>query len=105
MRCKFQEAVRISMTPLLTDSEIQAQLADLPTWKQDGQKIYKTFMFKDFVTAIHFVNRLVEPAEQAGHHPDLEISYNKVTVSLTTHDAGGLTHKDFQMARQISQID
>jgi 4a-hydroxytetrahydrobiopterin dehydratase len=50
------------------------------------------------------VNKLVEPAETAGHHPDLEISYNKVTISLTSHDAGGLTEKDFALARQISTL-
>jgi 4a-hydroxytetrahydrobiopterin dehydratase len=51
-----------------------------------------------------FVNKLVEPAEAAGHHPDIAISYNKVTISLTTHDAGGLTEKDFAMAKQISSL-
>jgi 4a-hydroxytetrahydrobiopterin dehydratase len=60
--------------------------------------------FKDFVAAMDFVNKLVEPAEAAGHHPDLAISYNKVTISLTTHDAGGLTEKDFAMAKQISSL-
>jgi 4a-hydroxytetrahydrobiopterin dehydratase len=56
------------------------------------------------VEAIAFVNQIVEPAEAAGHHPDLEISYNKVTVSLTTHDAGGLTSKDFDLAQVISKL-
>lgn len=51
-----------------------------------------------------FVNKLVEPAEAAGHHPDLSISYNKVTVSLTSHDAGGLTESDFEMAKTISAL-
>ncbi|MCW6035463.1 4a-hydroxytetrahydrobiopterin dehydratase [Spirulina subsalsa FACHB-351] len=92
------------MAQLLTASEIQEQLGQLSGWQQDGKKIYQTFQFKDFVAAIAFVNQLVDPAEAAGHHPDLEISYNKVTVSLTTHDSGGLTSKDFALAQEISQI-
>jgi len=55
--------------------------------------------------AIAFVNKLVAPSEAAGHHPDIEISYNKVTVNLTTHDAGGLTEKDFALAQEISALD
>lgn len=53
---------------------------------------------------MEFVNKLVDPAESAGHHPDIEISYNKVRITLTTHDAGGLTQKDFELAKEISQI-
>ena len=64
----------------------------------------RTFEFKDFVEAIAFVDKLVEPAEAAGHHPDLSISYNEVTVSLTSHDAGGLTSKDFELAQTISDL-
>jgi 4a-hydroxytetrahydrobiopterin dehydratase len=70
----------------------------------EGQQLERTWIFKDFVEAIAFVNKLVEPAETAGHHPDIAISYNKVSVSLTTHDAGGLTEKDFQLALVISQL-
>ncbi|NEO28101.1 MAG: 4a-hydroxytetrahydrobiopterin dehydratase [Kamptonema sp. SIO4C4] len=92
------------MAQLLSDTQIQANLQQLSGWTQEGKTIQQTFKFKDFVTAIDFVNRLVEPAETAGHHPDLEISYNKVTVSMTTHDAGGLTEKDFDMAKKISQL-
>ncbi len=89
---------------LLSDQEIQQHLSQLSGWELEGKKIKYLFKFKDFVAAIDFVNKLVEPAESAGHHPDLEISYNKVTVSLTSHDAGGLTEADFEMAKKISLI-
>ena len=88
----------------LTQSEIEEEIQSVPQWQQAGQTITRTFKFKNFVEAIAFVEQLVEPAEAAAHHPDLAISYNKVTVSLTSHDAGGLTEKDFALARTISQI-
>jgi 4a-hydroxytetrahydrobiopterin dehydratase len=93
------------MAQLLSDSEIQNRLNQLSGWTLEGKAIKTTKTFKDFVAAIDFVNRLVEPAESAGHHPDLEISYNKVTIALTSHDAGGLTVNDFEMANTISQIN
>ena len=92
------------MTQLLSQTEIQERLKTLTGWQQNGKVIQQTFKFKNFIEAIAFVNRLVEPAEAAGHHPDLEISYNKVTVNMTSHDAGGLTSKDFDMAVTISQL-
>ncbi len=92
------------MTQLLDTNEIQTQLQQLADWQLEGKEIKRTFKFKDFVSAIDFVNRLVAPAEAAGHHPDLEISYNKVSVSMTSHDAGGLTAQDFEMAKKISQL-
>ncbi|MDJ0594552.1 MAG: 4a-hydroxytetrahydrobiopterin dehydratase [Pleurocapsa sp. MO_226.B13] len=88
----------------LTQTEIEQNLQSIPQWQQEDQTITRTFKFKNFVEAIDFVNQLVEPAEAAGHHPDIAISYNQVTVSLTTHDAGGLTQKDFEMAQTISQL-
>jgi 4a-hydroxytetrahydrobiopterin dehydratase len=92
------------MAQLLSESEIQEQARLLSGWTVQGKALQSNRKFKDFVEAIAFVNQLVEPAEAAGHHPDLQISYNKVTVVLTTHDAGGLTQKDFDLAHQISQI-
>ncbi|MBP0001379.1 MAG: 4a-hydroxytetrahydrobiopterin dehydratase [Cyanobacteria bacterium SID2] len=89
---------------LLSDSEIQTKLGELVSWEVRGKELQRTFEFTNFVQAIDFVNRLVEPAESAGHHPDLSVSYNKVTVSLTTHDEGGLTAKDFDLARIISAL-
>ena len=88
----------------LTQVEIDQKIQTVPQWQQSEQTITRTFKFKNFVEAIAFVDKLVEPAEAAGHHPDLSISYNKVVVSLTSHDAGGLTEKDFSLAQTISDI-
>jgi len=92
------------MASLLTDAEIQKRANQLEGWMVEGKELRITRKFKNFVEAIAFVNQIVEPAEAAEHHPDLEISYNKVTVSLTTHDAGGLTSKDFDLAQVISKL-
>lgn len=92
------------MAQLLSPSEIKERASVLSNWTIVGSEIQCTRKFKDFIQAIEFVNKLVEPAEVAGHHPDLEISYNKVKIKLTTHDAGGLTQKDFDLARVISDI-
>ncbi|MBD2770950.1 4a-hydroxytetrahydrobiopterin dehydratase [Iningainema tapete] len=92
------------MAQLLAQSEIKERASVLSNWNVEGSELQCTRKFKDFIQAVEFVNKLVEPAEAAGHHPDLEISYNKVKIKLTTHDAGGLTHKDFDLAGVISQI-
>ncbi|MBW4445817.1 MAG: 4a-hydroxytetrahydrobiopterin dehydratase [Spirirestis rafaelensis WJT71-NPBG6] len=92
------------MAQLLSEAEIQQRASVLNGWTVDDSRLECTRKFKDFIQAIEFVNQLVEPAESAGHHPDIEISYNKVKIALTTHDAGGLTEKDFQLAEVISQI-
>lgn len=89
---------------LLSETQVQTKLQEIPQWQRDGEVISRTFEFADFVNAVDFVNKLVAPAEAAGHHPDLAISYNKVTVSLTTHDAGGLTELDFALAKEISDL-
>ena len=89
---------------VLNQTQVEEKLQSLPDWKTDGETISRTFKFKDFLGSIDFVNKLVEPAEKAGHHPDITISYNKVTIDLTTHDAGGITQKDFDLAETISQL-
>ncbi len=88
----------------LTQTEIDQKIQAVPQWQQKKQNIVRIFKFKNFVEAISFVNQLVEPAEAAGHHPDITIEYNQVTVSLTTHDAGGLTQMDFDLAQTISDL-
>ncbi len=82
------------------DATIQSALAALPDWKRDGQIIFRTYEFKDFPAAMKFVNAVAEQAEQARHHPDIDVRWNRVTLALTTHDAGGLTAKDFALARE-----
>lgn len=93
-----------NQTHHLSQIEVSKHMENLPGWTIENQQLCRTYQFKDFVEAIDFVNRLVEPAETAGHHPDISISYNKVSISLTTHDAGGLTQKDFDLAKIISQL-
>lgn len=93
------------MTQLLSEQEISKFASKLsPGWTVEDNKLKCLKKFKNFVEAINFMNKLVAPAEDAQHHPNLEISYNKVTVILTTHDAGGLTEKDFSMAQKISEL-
>jgi 4a-hydroxytetrahydrobiopterin dehydratase len=89
---------------LLPDQEIAERLAGLDGWERDGESIVKTFSNGDFVGSVEFVKRLVEPAEDMGHHPDLEISWDKVTVSITNHSAGGLTEADFELAGRIDGL-
>jgi 4a-hydroxytetrahydrobiopterin dehydratase len=92
------------MAALLTPEEINTQAAELTGWTVEGKTLKWEHRFVDFLAAMKFVNALVEPAEQMGHHPDIFISYNRVVITLTTHDAGGLTQKDFDLAKQISQL-
>jgi 4a-hydroxytetrahydrobiopterin dehydratase len=86
---------------LLSDAEIEAKLAGLPGWARDGAAIAKEFECGDFVGSVRFVQSLVEPAEEMNHHPDLEISWNTVKVTLSTHSEGGLTGADFELAGKI----
>jgi 4a-hydroxytetrahydrobiopterin dehydratase len=89
---------------LLDDADIEARLAELPGWSREGETIEKTFERGDFVGSVKFVDSLVEPAESMGHHPDLEISWNEVKVSLSTHSEGGLTENDFELAAKIDAL-
>jgi 4a-hydroxytetrahydrobiopterin dehydratase len=89
---------------LLSDDEIASRLGELDGWERAGDAIRKTFERGDFVGSVRFVDSLVEPAEGMGHHPDLEISWDKVTVSLSTHSAGGLTANDFELAKRIDAL-
>lgn len=88
----------------LSDSEIQQALAGLPGWQRQGLAIQRTFQFADFKAAMQFVNRVADAAEQANHHPDIDIRYNKVVLSLVSHDSGGVTQRDVRMAQRINQI-
>lgn len=84
----------------LSDEQIQAELAKLPEWSETGEAIQRTFGFKDFVGAMDFVARVAAEAERSQHHPDILIRFNKVTLTLSTHDAGGITTRDFALAAQ-----
>ncbi len=97
-------AAVLAVPSLLNQAEVAVRMRNLPGWLTDGQQLSCTYTFENFVEAIAFVNRLVTPAEAAQHHPDLAISYNKVTLQLTTHDAGGLTDLDFLVAESAAQL-
>ena len=88
----------------LNAAQINSALAAVLNWRQNGDAIARTFQFKDFPAAIKFVNAVAEVAEREWHHPDIDIRWNKVTLVLTTHDAGGLTEKDFALARQFDLL-
>jgi 4a-hydroxytetrahydrobiopterin dehydratase len=88
----------------LSDAEITAALAALPGWSREGDEIVKTFDRETFPGAIAFVVRIGFLAEKADHHPDLDVRWKRVRVALSTHDAGGLTAKDFELAREIEGI-
>lgn len=88
----------------LTATQIKTALPTVPDWKKRGTTITRTFEFKDFPAAIKFVNAVAKLAEKEWHHPDIDIRWNKVTLTLTTHDAGGLTVRDFSLAMKFDQI-
>ena len=88
----------------LNSSQISAQLAQLPRWGRRGNRIRRTFVFDDFMQGIRFLNRVARLAEGMNHHPDISIRYNRVGLSLTTHDEGGLTIKDFSLAKKINRL-
>jgi 4a-hydroxytetrahydrobiopterin dehydratase len=89
---------------LLGDEEVAERLGSLEGWSREGDAIEKTFANGDFVGSVEFVKKLVEPAEGMGHHPDLELSWDKVTVSITNHAEGGLTAADFELAQKIDAL-
>ncbi len=89
---------------LLSQSEIEGKLAELPGWEQSGEAIVKEFKREDFVGSVRFVDSLVDPAEEMNHHPDLEISWDTVTVKISTHSEGGLTANDFELAGKIDAL-
>jgi 4a-hydroxytetrahydrobiopterin dehydratase len=89
---------------VLNDSEIEAGLAALPGWERAGEAIAKEFDRGDFVGSVRFVDSLVEPVEAMNHHPDLEISWATVKVSLSTHSEGGLTANDLELAAKIDAL-
>jgi 4a-hydroxytetrahydrobiopterin dehydratase len=89
---------------LLSDSEVQERLAALDGWERAGEAIEKSFKRGDFVGAVEFVSGLVEPAEEMNHHPDLSISWDTATVTISTHSEGGLTAADFELAAKIDAL-
>jgi len=92
------------MTQTLDAAAVKNRLESLDNWSEMNGAIQRTYQFKDFVESMAFVNKVADFAEAAQHHPDVLIRYNKVTLTLSTHDAGGITDKDFDLAAKADSI-
>ncbi len=92
------------MSSILSAKEIKEAIKDLPEWDVEGKAIVRVFEFEDFEQAIDFVNGVAELAEDADHHPDMDIRYNKVRVILSTHSKGGITESDFDLAERLDTL-
>jgi 4a-hydroxytetrahydrobiopterin dehydratase len=90
--------------PALTTKQVSLHLKAVPNWSKRAQTILRTFKFESFLNSIAFVNRIARKAQKSNHHPDIDIRFNQVTLKLTTHDEGGITKKDFSLARQCDEV-
>jgi 4a-hydroxytetrahydrobiopterin dehydratase len=90
--------------PALTAKQIKLRLRDVPNWSKRGQSILRTFKFEGFLKGIDFVNRIAAKAQKMNHHPDIDIRFDQVTLTLSTHDEDGITEKDFSLARQCDEV-
>jgi 4a-hydroxytetrahydrobiopterin dehydratase len=90
--------------PALTAKQVGIHLKAVPNWSKRAQTIVRTFQFEGFSKSITFVNRIARKAQKCNHHPDIDIRFNKVTLTLTTHDEGGITEMDFSFARQCDEV-
>ena len=88
----------------LSSHEVESRIKTLAGWKVESGELVRTFQFPDFRASLRFVNSVGELAENAGHHPDIDIRYNKVRLALVTHDAGGISAKDFDLAQSINGL-
>jgi 4a-hydroxytetrahydrobiopterin dehydratase len=88
----------------LSAAEVASLLISVPAWQVEKAELVRTFQFEDFRASMSFVNQVADLAEEAGHHPDIDIRYNKVRLGLVTHDAGGLTAKDFELAARADKL-
>jgi 4a-hydroxytetrahydrobiopterin dehydratase len=88
----------------LSDAEVEERLARLSGWTRSDEAIEKSFRRGDFIGSVEFVSSLVEPAEAMNHHPDLAVSWDTVTVTISTHSEGGLTAADFELAEKIDAL-
>jgi 4a-hydroxytetrahydrobiopterin dehydratase len=87
----------------LTSAEIATKIKTLAGWEYKDNAISKRFQFKAFIEGIHFINKVAEMAEAADHHPDILVNYKRITFTCSTHDAGGVTEKDFALATEIER--
>ena len=92
------------MADLLEAEDLDDALKKCPEWEVDGKSLVRTIEFEEFMEGIDFVNDLAEIADEVQHHPDIFIRYNKVTLTLTTHDAGGITESDIELAQRVDNL-
>jgi 4a-hydroxytetrahydrobiopterin dehydratase len=92
------------MSDLLEDEDLSAALKKCPEWEYEKNSINRTFEFEEFMDGIDFVNSVADIADEAQHHPDIRINYTKVTLKLTTHDAGGVTEADVELAQRVDNL-
>ena len=92
------------MMPVLTTKQIKASLKAVANWSQSAQAICRTFKFEGFLNSIAFVNRITRVTQNLNHYPDIDIRFDQVTLTLTTHDAGGVTEKDSSVAQQCDEV-
>jgi 4a-hydroxytetrahydrobiopterin dehydratase len=90
--------------PILDEKTVRQKLTSMPLWSLEGGELVRLCSFENFIGAMQFVNGVAELAEGAGHHPDIDIRYNKVRLALISHDAGGLTQRDFDLAAGIDGL-
>jgi 4a-hydroxytetrahydrobiopterin dehydratase len=90
--------------PALHSKQIKLHLQDVPSWSKRGQTILRTFKFEGFLKGIDFVTQIAKKAQKMNHHPDIDVRFNQVTLTLTTHDEGGITEKDFSLAKQCDEV-
>jgi 4a-hydroxytetrahydrobiopterin dehydratase len=90
--------------PVLTTKQINLHLKAVPEWTKRAKTILRTFEFEGFLNGVEFVNRIAKRAQKLNHQPDIDIRFNKVTLTLSTHDEGGITEKDFTLARQCDDV-
>ena len=90
--------------PVLSDEEVDSRLRELSGWRREGGALWREFDCQNFLGSVEFVNRITPVAEEMNHHPDVAISWSKVTISLTTHSQGGITDRDFELAMRIDGL-
>lgn len=94
----------MAIAPRLTEPQIKERLRTLPEWSESGGVIQRTYQFTDFLQSMKFVNSVASLSEKRQHHPDILVRWNKVTLSLSTHDSGGITGKDFDLAAECDAV-
>lgn len=93
-----------AIAPKLSDAQIEKGIEEIPEWSHVGDTIQRTYAFTNFVESMTFVGKVAREAEASQHHPDIMIRYNKVTLTLSTHDSGGITVKDFTLAKKADGL-